>query len=170
MNSYVIWIHMSYEFICRIWTAYLWQHCLWTWCVSNFKSEHYEQSPAAACHATITRVWCNTYKHLHKHVQTSLWDNLVNISWGPIRCLALRKPALGLHVGAYFFFVDPLCSIFLSVYASIVLLLLCWTGVWRCDGHHDASHFEYCYIVSHAYGGVTRLMWRTPSRSVVVVV
>ena len=25
-------------------TAYLWQHCLWTWCVSNFKSEHYEHT------------------------------------------------------------------------------------------------------------------------------
>jgi hypothetical protein len=28
--------------------------------------------PAAASHATITRVWRDTYKHLHKHVQTSL--------------------------------------------------------------------------------------------------
>ena len=25
-------------------TAYLWQHCLWTWCISNFKSEHYEHT------------------------------------------------------------------------------------------------------------------------------
>jgi hypothetical protein len=44
-----IWIHMSYEFICHMnsyaeRTAYLWQHCLWTWCVSNFKSEHYEHT------------------------------------------------------------------------------------------------------------------------------
>jgi hypothetical protein len=38
-----------------------------------------QRSLAAASHATITRVWCNAYTHLHKHVQTSLWDNLVNI-------------------------------------------------------------------------------------------
>ncbi len=44
-----IWIHMSYEFIFHMnsyaeITAYLWQHCLWTWCISNFKSEHYEHT------------------------------------------------------------------------------------------------------------------------------
>jgi hypothetical protein len=44
MNSY-----MTYKFICHMnsyaeITAYLWQHCLWTWCVSNFKLEHYEHT------------------------------------------------------------------------------------------------------------------------------
>ena len=38
-----------------------------------------QRSLGAVSHATITRVWCNAYKHLHKHVQTSLWGNLVNI-------------------------------------------------------------------------------------------
>ena len=41
MNSYKTWIHSHMNSYAEI-TAYLWQHCLWTWCVSNFKSEHYE--------------------------------------------------------------------------------------------------------------------------------
>ena len=43
MKSFIKWIRLLYEFICRN-NSLPWQHCLWTWCISNFKSEHYEHT------------------------------------------------------------------------------------------------------------------------------
>jgi len=50
------------------------------------------------------------------------------------------------------FFVDPLCSIFLSVYATYVWCsLYCWHDAspvslsWSRWWIFDVSHFEYCY-------------------------
>ncbi len=62
------------------------------------------------------------------------------------------------------FFADPLCSIFLSVYATYVSCSLycwhdaspfCWAEVWWRI--FDASHFEYCYRFTQLGAHITSI-------------
>ena len=75
-------------------------------------------------------------------------------STSTVRWLSWYCPTFSSSIHCVSFFCQFMLSTFdVQCFADTMLLLFRWTGVWRCDGHHGASHFEYCNISFHTVKG-----------------